>query len=122
MATHNTIGELGEEIVARHLAQNGYRLLTRNYRAGRQEVDLIAEDGTELVFIEVKTLSRSETIHPESAVTPAKQRNLLTAAEHFLHENGLQDTLCRFDVVAVGLDDPTHPRITHLKDAFRGGL
>ena len=120
MATHNDIGALGESIVARHLAQQGYRLLTRNYRAGRQEIDLVVEDGTELVFIEVKTLSNTHTLHPESAVTPAKQQHLLAAAAHFLQENGLHDTLCRFDVVAVSLDDPARPSITHLKDAFRG--
>ncbi len=118
--SHNDIGALGEEIAARHLSQQGYRLVTPNYRAGRNEIDLVCEDGPELVFIEVKTLSHTQHIAPEKAVTPAKQRRLLAAATHFLDENALHDTLCRFDVIAVGLDDPAHPRIVHLKDAFRG--
>ena len=80
--THRTqsFGREGERIAVDYLTEKGYRILRRNYRFGRGEIDIIAQDGTELVFVEVKTRRTSAFGEPEEAVTPKKQSQIRTVA------------------------------------------
>jgi len=73
----------------------------RNYRFDRGEIDLIASDGDELVFIEVKARRSDAFGPPEDAVTPQKEEQIRRVAEGYLFERGIEDQSCRFDVVAV---------------------
>jgi putative endonuclease len=107
-------GKNAEDIAAAFLESKGMRIVERNFHFGRAgEIDLIAEDGETLVFIEVK--SRSSTLYgsPEEAVTPAKRRALRKAAEGYLYVRGVADRECRFDVVTIRLY-AAEPEITHL--------
>lgn len=119
MNDHIETGQQGEEIAEAYLVQEGYSILSRHFRHERAEIDLIAIDTDELVFIEVKTRKNTEEIDPATAVTAQKQEHLARAAEAYIHQNRLQDDIARFDVIAVGLDDPKTPNIQHLIDAFR---
>lgn len=110
-------GSFGEELAAEFLQKNGYLILERNYRFGRGEIDLIAKDGEELVFVEVKARRSISYGPPEDAITPAKERQILAVAEGYLYEKKIDIQPCRFDVIAIryvkGKAD-----IRHIKNAF----
>ena len=93
----------------------GYEVLQRRYPAAGGEVDLVAKDGEELVFVEVKT-SRGSS-HPERRVDRAKRRRLTRVARHYLQHHAADDTACRFDVLAVSLQEQG-AAIEHMQNAF----
>lgn len=120
---HDT-GRLGESLAADFLEAKGYRVLERNYRFNREEVDLIClhpyerySDGGELVFVEVKARRGTGFGRPEDAVTEAKQRAIYRVAEAFMHEYRLDGSVIRFDVVAILFGDG-EPQIEHFENAF----
>ena len=100
-ADRKRIGSEGEERAARHLEKQGYRVLERNYRMPCGEIDLIALDGGELVFVEVKTRTSGAFGAPELAVNPRKQERMVKAALGYLKVKDLHQMPCRFDVVAI---------------------
>ena len=110
-------GTQGEDAAVGYLARKGYRILERNFRFDRGEIDIVAEDHNQLVFVEVK--ARRSTIFgdPEEAITEAKCRQLRKVAEGYLFEHNLDDQNCRFDVVAVEYESNV-PVIRHIEDAF----
>jgi len=110
-------GALGERLACRYVQRLGWRVLARNYRAARAEIDVIAEEGEELVFVEVKTLAGSDFGEPEDRVEDFKQRQLSRAAIHYVTERRLEEREIRFDVIAVLLGDG-EPRIEHFRSAF----
>jgi len=94
-------GADGERRAVELLERKGYTILARNYRRRAGEIDLIAFDGGEVVFVEVKARSGERKGSALSAVTPRKQRTIARVAEQFLAERGLAGRPCRFDVVAL---------------------
>ena len=100
--SRHALGRLGEELAARALTARGYRIRERNWRCTAGELDIVAEDGDVLVFIEVKTRRGREYGTPEEAVTPAKQARLVELAATYVQESGWQSDW-RIDVVAVEL-------------------
>ncbi len=99
------LGASGERLAAAALERDGYALLARNWRCAYGEIDLVAEESAELVFVEVKARRGVRMGSPEEAVTPAKQRKLLASAQTYLAERGEEQRAYRFDVVAIELDD-----------------
>lgn len=116
MAKHNDLGKDGEEQAARYLTEKGYRIIHRNWRSGHHELDIIAMDGTECVFIEVKT--RKDTVfgNPEEAVSNRKIRSIVTAADNYLRIYKI-DNPARFDVISI-ISDGRVFKIKHYEDAF----
>jgi putative endonuclease len=112
------VGEEGERLAAAFLRRLGYKLLRRNWRAGGGEIDIIARDGEEVVFAEVKCRSSAEWGDPEESVNLPKQRSIYLAARQFADRYRLRDRTLRFDVVAVLLRDEGQPEIKHYKNAF----
>lgn len=110
-------GEAGEQLALKHLSEKGYRLLVKNFRFERGEVDLIMEDGEEIVFIEVKTRHSQAFGDPQDSITVRKQQQLRKIAEGYLNTQAIDQRSCRFDVVAVRISEGK-PHITHLKNAF----
>jgi putative endonuclease len=98
-----TIGKLGERIAMQHLATNGYDILCQNWRAREGEIDLIAKDGEQIVFVEVKTRTSHAYGSPEESITPAKRRHVIKAAWEYLDAHQLLETDWRIDVVAIDL-------------------
>lgn len=96
-----TLGEQGENVAAQFLAANSFRILQRNFRTRSGEIDIIAQTGRTIVFVEVKTRSNTVYGQPAEYVTRRKQERLLKAALYYLHSNGQDDALARFDVVEV---------------------
>lgn len=97
------LGAAGEELAARHLENQGYQILARNYRTPLGELDLVARHQGYLVFVEVKTRRSSRFGTPQEAVHLTKQEKLRTLAAYYLEQQGCQDAYVRFDVVAVRL-------------------
>lgn len=110
-------GLIGEELAEQFLRQKGLRILERNFRAGHGEIDIIAEEGNTLVFIEVKTSKSLSYDHPVTWVDERKQHILGETAEAYLCRNSIEDQDCRFDIIAVELN-PQGYRLEHIKDAF----
>ncbi|OIP98361.1 YraN family protein [Candidatus Wirthbacteria bacterium CG2_30_54_11] len=97
-------GSTGERVATRILQQKGYEILETNYHAGRWgEIDIVAQDGDTIVFVEVKTRRDASCGLPEESVTPGKLKKLTLAAEHYLLRHHLIDQAWRLDVVALGL-------------------
>ncbi len=109
-------GKLGEDAALAYLMKKGYRLLARNYRARRCEIDLVMENEPYLVFVEVKARSNKDFGLGREAVTPVKQRNIVKAAEYFAVTHGMAERFIRFDVAEVDL---AAGKITYIVDAFR---
>ncbi len=97
------IGKRGEELAAGWLELHGYTVVARNWRRPCGELDLIAEQGDEVVGVEVKTRTGGAMGAPEEAVTPAKQRKLLLTLQTYLMELGAEQRPYRIDVIAVRL-------------------
>lgn len=107
------LGPEGEARVAGFLEARGWKVLERNWRCRFGEMDLVAEDGRTLVFIEVKARSSRRRGPPEEAVDAAKQARLSRIAGEYLAAHGALERTTRFDVVA--LEDGA---LRHHKAAF----
>jgi putative endonuclease len=118
MAFHNLPGEEGEKIAVRYLKSKGYIVYQTNWRFGKLEIDIIAEDGQELVFIEVKTRSSEIYGRPEEAVDDAKETAILNAADIYVRDFNLEVEV-RFDIISV-LMNKNKSKICHIIDAFSG--
>ena len=107
MATHLAIGQHGENLAAEWLIQNGFRILQRNWRFGRKEIDLIATKTGILHIIEVKTRRGDGFGFPEQQVTAKKILALQKAAAAYLEINP-QWRKIQFDILAILLNTPTN--------------
>ncbi|MFC1491487.1 YraN family protein [Nitrospinota bacterium] len=114
-------GKRGEDAACKMLRRNGYRILERNYRGPRYEVDIIASEGDIIAFVEVKTRAPGGEESAAASVGPPKQRRIFRAAEHYLMTHpDAQSAMCRFDVVLVEASGGRAPRGGRLiRDAFR---
>ena len=113
-------GAEGEDRAARALKKARYKIVERNFRTPAGEIDIVARDGTCLVFVEVKTRSSIEFGLPQEAVIRRKRKRLYSAARWYLQKNRVPDAECRFDVVAVVVkDDVSNAEVEVIKDAFR---
>ena len=108
-------GRLGEDAACDFLQKKGFRLLGRNYRALRCEIDLIMLDGETTVFVEVKARTPSRFGSGREAVTIAKQRNIYKAALSYAAERDMLEAPMRFDVVEVDLNSGG---VVHIENAF----
>ncbi|HNZ11219.1 MAG: hypothetical protein BWX99_01788 [Deltaproteobacteria bacterium ADurb.Bin151] len=116
-ATKRGTGRAGEDIAAGFLEKNGYRISERNYRCPIGEIDIVARDKNDLVFVEVKTRRSADLGYPEQAVGIKKQKKISKLALWYLQEKRLNGVRTRFDVVAVMMQ-PSGNDIRLIKNAF----
>lgn len=100
-ARHLDVGRLGEDAAAALLAGKGLRILARNLRIERLELDLVCQDGQTIVFVEVKTRAEGSLATPAEGLTRQKAERLLRAAKLYLSAHDQWDQPCRFDLVSV---------------------
>ena len=117
---HIELGKSGEQAAVDFLEAKGYRILERNWRWGRQEIDIIARDEHMIVIVEVKTRISNRYSEPEESVTVKKQRILIRAANAFVNFRRLQGEV-RFDIISI-LNHPKGATINHIVDAFSATL
>jgi len=116
MAESHNLGQKGEELAVEHLKKSGYRIIERNWRAGKLEVDIIAENKDFIVFCEVKTRSDDFQMHPVTAVNREKQRSLVLCADTYIKRYNITKE-CRFDVITIITGSDSF-KIDHIEDAF----
>ena len=118
MAEHNDLGNLAEELAATFLEEKGYKILVKNYRYQKGEIDIIAEFNNEIIIIEVKARGSDIFMEPQEAVTKKKIKSLVMVADYFMKDRDLNHEV-RFDIIAVLPDEKGRLQITHLEDAFQ---
>lgn len=116
MAQHNELGKKGEQLAVDFLLKNGYRILDRNYRFEKAEVDIIAQIKETLAVVEVKTRSTADFGNPQDFVKPKQIQRLVRAVDEFVNVNDL-DVEVRFDIIAI-VKQGKGFKIEHLEDAF----
>lgn len=116
MAEHNLLGSKGEMLAARYLQEHGIAIRDLNWRCGHKEIDIVAQEHDVLLFVEVKTRSNDNYGNAYDAVTPAKMRRIILAAEAYVKRYDI-DLETRFDVITIVGNDDNH-RIEHIRNAF----
>lgn len=116
MAPHNELGMQGEDRARAFLLSKSYKIRDTNYRAGKLELDIVAEKDDWLIIIEVRTRSTDTFIAPEETIDLRKIKNLVNAANAYIkHHNWRGET--RFDIISV-IPDGDDYKIEHIEDAF----
>lgn len=116
MATTREIGEKGERLAESFLSKLGYKILDTNWHFGHLELDIVAKDKNELVIVEVKSRSGIRYEHPAEAVSNAKIKRIVEAADAYIQEKDIEIET-RFDVITVIFFQQKH-ELEHFKDAF----
>ncbi len=119
------LGKRGEELASGFLRDAGCGILDSNYRCPWGEIDLVARDGEELAFVEVRTRRTGSFGTPQESITRRKADHLVAAAQHYLQdnvpENDSEDIPWRIDLVCISLTDgEATPQIDHIKYAVQG--
>ncbi|MEA4871600.1 MAG: YraN family protein [Synergistaceae bacterium] len=118
---HLQTGKYGEEKAAEYLTHIGDRIIAKNVSCRHGEIDIIADDGNEIVFVEVRTRSFGWLMPPECTVGPEKIKKLKKAARIWT-ENIKYTGFWRIDLVAITLKEGSGPSIEHIKDITEGIL
>ncbi len=116
MAESHKLGQKGEDLAADHLKNAGYKILSRNWKCGKNEIDIIAENHDFIVFAEVKTRNDDFQMHPVTAVTKDKQKSIIWAANGYLQKFSV-DKESRFDIITV-IKSVDSYEIDHIEGAF----
>ena len=117
MAKHNELGIRGEQIAADMLIKKRYTILEHNWRHGHLELDIIARNRSEIVFVEVKTRSDNNLMNPEDAVDFNRKCRLTAAANYYVLSKRIFNLEPRFDIIAIILND-RECRVEHFENAF----
>jgi len=113
------IGIIGEMIAADYLIEKGYKILDRNIRIGRGEIDIICIVNGKIIFTEVKTRTSHKHGLPEEAITAKKYLKLAELSNDYCVKHGLDPDYFRIDVIAIEVDRKNHlANIRHIKNAF----
>ena len=116
MAAHNDLGKEGEDESVRLLIKKGYIIHHRNWRSGKYELDIVAQQHDELVIVEVKTRRNTLFGTPETAIDNRKIRRIISSTNAYLHKYSI-DMNVRFDIITVtGNQKPF--QIEHIENAF----
>lgn len=116
MSESHNLGQRGEELAAGHLIKAGYKVLFRNWKWGKHEIDIIAGNKDFIIFAEVKTRTDNYQMHPVTAVTKEKQKSIIRAADGYLQKFKI-DKESRFDVITI-INRGESYEIDHIENAF----
>ena len=116
MAESHDLGQKGEEVATEHLKKSGYKILFRNWKWGKHEIDIIAEEKDVVVFAEVKTRNDDFQMDPRTAINREKQKSIILAADGYIKRYNV-DKDSRFDVIIV-IKKNEQFEIDHIEDAF----
>lgn len=116
-AQHIFTGEWGEIVAEEHLRAKGYAIIERDWHSGHKDIDIIAKQGAEYVFIEVKTRTSNDFIAPEQAVNTQKLRNLRIAINHYIKSHDI-DNKVRFDIITIVGKPGDTPSVNHITNVM----
>ena len=118
MANHNDFGKIAEDLAVDFLVRNQYKILARNFRYLKAEVDIIAEFDNQIIIVEVKARNTDTFLEPQEAVNKKKIRLLISAASYYIEENNIEKEV-RFDIISVLPNKQKTLEIHHITDAFQ---
>jgi putative endonuclease len=116
MAESHNLGKKGEDLAASHLKEAGFKILFRNWKWGKHEIDLIAENKDFIVFAEVKTRADDYQMHPVTAITKEKQKSIIYAADGYLQKFNINKE-SRFDVITIIRTGESY-QVDHIEGAY----
>lgn len=116
MAEHNDLGRFGENLAERYLIEKGYKIAEHDWKLGHSDIDIIAWDKNELVFVEVKTRNSEEYAAPEDWVDADKQKTYVRLADCYVKKNNVEEEV-RFDIIGIVVKDQQH-ELHHIVRAF----
>jgi putative endonuclease len=111
-------GQKAEDLVEAFLRSKGLKIIDRNVSCRWGEIDIVAQDGKYMVFVEVRSVSESFLVHPFETITRKKRANITKTANWYLKRKGLINAFVRFDVVGVIWRSNGEPEVKWLKGAF----
>lgn len=115
---HNKkIGELGENEACKYLELNNYNIICKNFISKNGEIDIVAKNKDEYVFIEVKTRISKKFGSPAEAVNENKIKHILSASKYFIYKNSLENKNICFDIIEVYINK-NNKLINHIKNVF----
>ncbi|MGC4128607.1 MAG: YraN family protein [Bergeyella sp.] len=117
MAEHNDFGKLAEELAVGFLEEKNYKILVRNFRYLKAEIDIIAEFENQIIVVEVKARKTDIFLEPHEAVNKKKIRLIVSATDQFMNVNERKENV-RFDIISVLPDESGKLVITHIENAF----
>ena len=117
MSTKQEVGKLGEDLATKYLKCTGYRIIERNFRGKQGEIDIIATEQNQIIFVEVKARTNVKYGRPAEAVNSQKQAHIVKTAQYYVCKNKLENKKIRFDVVEVYLITGKY-KIKHIKNAI----
>lgn len=118
MYKRHIVGRSGEDIAEQYLLESKYEIIERNFSCRQGELDIIAKDKSELVFIEVKTRTNNKYGNPIDAITYYKQRHIIKSIEYYLFKHKLENIPMRIDVIEVYEKAENKYYINHIKNAM----
>ncbi len=110
------VGKSAEDLAVNHLQNKGYKIVYRNYRYGKAEIDIIVQQDRCLCFVEVKARSNLRFGYPETFVKSHQQRLIKKAAENYMRACNWNDSI-RFDIISI-MQQRSLPELVHFEDAF----
>jgi len=117
MSESQTLGQTGEDKAVSYLKESGYKIRHRNWRSGKKELDIVAENKDFVVFVEVKTRTEGFLEKLSEAVSREKQRLMIFAAEGYIQRYNISKE-SRFDIITVIVKGQTFEIEQHIEDAF----
>jgi putative endonuclease len=116
MSESHSLGQKGENAAVAFLEKAGYRIRHRNWKSGKRELDIVAENNDLIVFVEVKTRTDDQWMEPRNLVPRDKQRSIIYAADGYIQKYNITKE-SRFDVIILmGKSEPF--KIDHIENAF----
>lgn len=112
------VGNFGEMLVITYLENLNYEILDRNYFTKYGEIDIIAKDKEEYVFIEVKTRTSSKYGRPVEAINSNKEKHIQKASKVYIYLNRLENKFIRYDIIEVYFGNENKYYINHLRNNF----
>lgn len=114
MDLRRIFGNKAEDLTAKYLQKKGFKIIAKQYRSRFGEIDLIALDGSEVVFVEVKARKTSDFGFPEESVTASKIEKIIAVGDKFLKDKNWLFKPWRIDVVAITFSE-TEPEFFHIE-------
>ncbi len=117
MYVSHELGRIGENIIADYITKLGYKVVERNFACNQGEIDIIAKDKEELVFIEVKTRTDISYGEASEAVTDTKKRHLINSIKYYIYKQKLENQPIRIDVAEVYINKGK-VKVNYIKQAI----
>jgi putative endonuclease len=116
MTDAHSLGQSGEDLAASWLRKKGYRVAFRNWRWGKHEIDIVAENNEYIIFVEVKTRSSEFMTDLGTLISKTKQQSIIWAADGYIRRFGV-DKPARFDAITI-VGEGEEQKLEHFEDIF----